>query len=537
MGHHLDEAAAALAQTGDVFQHSAYGKLWQGELSSAQGNFERAAADFSDSFQVSSLRPTARQGLMQALAALSLQVGKDPAKVEAQVNQLLAAYPKEPLLLAIGAELAARQGRFDQALKMLDRAEVLQPNSLLIVRAKAGVRLQMGQVEQALAEARRALQIDPQDVSSRLLAAQAELARNEPQAALASVERVLAGQPKLVVARLLGAEILRRLGRGEQAVANLQDLIAQEPDAFAAYILAADISEQQHHGEKALEILSAAQRRFPAQPLLGQQKIAVLCRLGRPGEAEKLADQLAGPKPQADLCLALGATFLDVKELNAARRWAEQGMALADKPRQSSAQLLLANIMLLQGRSSKDKTLLAQSRDYYRKVLDSQPENLLAANNLAWLLAVEFAQPEKAREVADQALAKTSAKRLPATVADTFAMVYRETGQLDTAQQIVDEALRRTPELAMLNFQAGLIYGLKHRDEAAGAALRKALKLGLPEEQAAKAEAEVRRLEAAAEQRRREAEAEQRRKEAARQARKPKSSEKSAEKGTVPQGG
>ena len=180
---------------------------------------------------------------------------------------------------------------------------------------------------------------------------------------------------------------------------------------------------------------------------------------------------------------------------------------------------------------------MAQSRDYYRKVLDSQPENLLAANNLAWLLAVDFAQPKKAREVADQTLAKTSAKRLPATVADTFAMVYRETGQLDTAQQIVNEALRRTPELAMLNFQAGLIYGLKHRDEAAGAALRKALKLGLPEEQAAKAAAEVRRLEAASEQRRREAEAEQRRKEAARQARKPKSSEKSAEKGTVPQGG
>ena len=137
---------------------------------------------------------------MQALAALSLQVGKDPAKVEAQVNHLLAAYPKEPLLLAIGADLAARQGRLDQALKMLDRAEVLQPNSLLIVRAKAGVRLQMGQVAQALAEARRALQIDPQDVSSRLLSAQAELANNEPQAALASVERVLAGQPKLVVA-------------------------------------------------------------------------------------------------------------------------------------------------------------------------------------------------------------------------------------------------------------------------------------------------------------------------------------------------
>ena len=99
----------------------------------------------------------------------------------------------------------------------------------------------------------------------------------------------------------------------------------------------------------------------------------------------------------------------------------------------------------MQGRRAKDKTLLAQSRDYYREVFDSQPENLLAANNLAWLLDIEFGQPEKAREVVDQALAKTPAKRLPASVADTFAAVYRETGQLDAAQQIIEEALRRAP--------------------------------------------------------------------------------------------
>ena len=190
MGHRLDEAAAALAQTGEGFQRSGLGKLWQGELSGARGDFERAATDFSDSLHVSSLQPAARQGLIQALAALSLQ--KDPAAVEAKVNQLLAAFPREPLLLAIGAELAARQGRFDQAMTMLDRADGLQANSLLIVRAKAATRLQMGQVEQALAEAKRALQIDPRDVPSQLLAAQADLARNKPEAALASVEQALA---------------------------------------------------------------------------------------------------------------------------------------------------------------------------------------------------------------------------------------------------------------------------------------------------------------------------------------------------------
>jgi tetratricopeptide (TPR) repeat protein len=540
MANRLNDAAAALAQTSEGFQRSGLGKLWQGEVSGAQGDFERAAADFTDSFQVGALRPMVRLDLVRALDALSRQKG--PAEVEAKVNQLLKAFPDEPLLLAIGAELAVRQGRFDQALNMLDRADALRPNSLLIVRAKAAIRLKMGEVDRARAEAQRALQIDPRDALSRLLVAQADLAANKPEAALASVEEMLTGEPGLVEAHILRAEILRRLGRASDAVADLQDLLVRDPKAFAAYILAADIYEEQQSGEKALEILRAAQKQFPTQPLLGEKEIAVLCRLGRADEAKKAASRLAGPKPDADLCLALGSIFLNGKDLTAARSWAEQGMAFADKPRQTEAKLLLANILLLQGRNARDKTLLAQSRDYYRTVVDSQPENLLAANNLAWLLAVEFSQPEKARAVVDQALARTSVKRLPPDVADTFAMVYRETGQLDAAQQIIDQALRLAPELAMLNFQAGLVYGSRHRDDAAQAALRKALNLGLPEEKAIQAEAELRRLAAAAEQRRRTAETERQRRaaeaerqrqaaqvererrEAARQPRKPKPS-------------
>jgi len=479
---------------GGGFQRSGLCKLWKGEVFSAEGDFERAAAEFSDSLHVSSLRPLARQRLAQALASLALQ--KDPATVEAKVNQLLAAFPQEPLLLLIGAELAARDGRFPRALTMLDQADRLQPNSLLVLDAKARTRLQMGEPKHALSELQRALRIDPRDVPSRLLAVRAHLACNQPGEALASVGQVLKIQPELVEARLDRAEILRRLGSGEEAVAELQDLLAQRPDAFAAYVLLAEIHEEQGKGVKALEVLRAGQRRFSENPPLLQKEIALLCRLGRAAEAEQVARRLAGPKPDADVCLALGATFLGGNELAAARRWAERGMALADNARQTSARLLLANISLAQGRRNKDKTLLAESRDYYRKVFEKQPENLLAANNLAWLLAAEFGQPEDARRVVDQALRKTSVKQLPASVADTFAMVYRETGQLDPAQQIVDEALRQSPDLAVLNFQAGLIYGQKQRLDTARSALQKALRLGLSAEQAAEAGAELRRLEA-----------------------------------------
>jgi tetratricopeptide (TPR) repeat protein len=493
LSHRLDDAAAALAQTSVRFQQSGLGKLWKGELSRAQGDFQAAAAEFADSFQVSALRPAARAGLVQALAML---LQKEPAAVEAQVSQLLANFPDEPLLLVIAAELALRQGRFEQGLSLLDRAERLQPNALLIAHAKARAWLQKGQPEHALQQVERALRADPRDLPSRFLAAEVHLARHDPRAALRQVEQVLAGRPELVDAQVLRAEILRRLGRAGEAVAQLDDLLARRPDAFAAYLLLAEIHDEQGNGAKALEVARLGQRQFPDQPTLRVKEVSVLCRLGRVAEAEEAAGQLGGPKPDADLCLALAAAFLGAGELPAARRWAEQAMALGDQSRQTPARLLLANISLVQGRRAKDKTLLAQSRDFYSQVFQAQPENLLAANNLAWLWASEFAEPAKAGEIVAQALRKTSTKQLPANVADTFAMVYRQTGQLDEAQQIVEEALRRTPDHAVLNFQAGLIYGRKQRADHARSAFQKAISLGLPAEQAAEAAAELQRLEA-----------------------------------------
>ncbi|MBN2577851.1 MAG: tetratricopeptide repeat protein [Pirellulales bacterium] len=495
MGRRIDAAAAALEQTGTGFQQSGLGKLWMGQLYSAQGNLEQAVTDFSDSFRVSAVRPMARQALFQAFLGL-LEQNQDLPAVEAKVKQLLAEYPQETFLLVIAAELAARQGRFPQALNLLDRANHLQPDLPFLLQAKARILLRMDQPARALTEVERALRIVPRDVPALLLAVQAHLAHNDPEAALKSVEQALAEQPELVESHLARAEILRRLDRSDEAVLELQDLLRRRPQVPPAYLLLAEIHEQEHREAQALEVLRAGLQQFPAQLPLCQKEITVLCRLGRTAEAEEAAGQMAGEKPDADLCLALGAGFLSGDELAGARRWAEQGLNLADKPRQTSARLLMANISLAQGRRTKDKTLMAESRDFYRQVFANQPENLLAANNLAWLLAEEFDQPDQARQVVDEALRKTSLKRLPASVADTFAMVYRKTGRLDGAQQIIDEALRQSPDLAVLNFQAGLIYGQKHRLETARSALQKALDLGLSEDQAVQAEAELQRLEA-----------------------------------------
>ena len=324
------------------------------------------------------------------------------------MNQLLASFPQEPVLLVIAAELAAQQGHFERTVTLLDRAESVQPNSILILDAKARARLRMGQPDRALEEVERALRIDPRDVPSRLLAAQVHLARNHPEQALPSVEQALAVQPESVEIHLLRAEVLRRVGLADEAIAELQDLVTRRKDILAAYSLLAEIYQEQRNDAKALEVLRAGRRQFADDPALGQKEIAVLCRLGRVEEAEQIAQRLAGPKPDADVCLALGATFLGGNELTAARRWAERGMALArpngrGKRRRGCCWPTSASCKAAAPRTRP----CWPSRATITARCFQQPENLLAANNLAWLLAAEFGQPDKAREVVDQALRKT----------------------------------------------------------------------------------------------------------------------------------
>jgi len=497
MRHQFDVAAAALGQMSAAAQSSGLLKLWKGEVASAQGDFVRAAAEYSESFQVNALRPYARPKLLQALAELLRQ--NNAAAAEAKVSELLKNFPNETWLLLAGSDVALRQGKYERAVALLDQAEKAQPNWLPVIYAKARVWCHQGRLSRALTEVERALQADPGHQPSLMLAAQVRLARNEPKAALALAERMLAAKRDSAEASLLRAEILRVLKRPDDAVRSLEQLIERQPGVVAAYGLLAEIHQPQD-AEKALEVLRLGLKKLPNHPLLRHREIGVLCALRRAAEAEKAAVALAGEKPDADTCLAIGLTFQQANELDAARRWAQQAMKLGDQSRQAAAQLLLGNISLSDGRRKKDKQLLAQARDHYAEVLKTQPGHLLAANNLAWLLAEEFGQPEAARDVVNRVLAKTSAKQLPATVADTFAMVYRKTGHLDGAQQLVEEVLRRSPEDSQMNFQAGLIYSQKRRPEAARKALEKALALGLPPEQAAEAEEALRRLEPAPEE-------------------------------------
>jgi tetratricopeptide (TPR) repeat protein len=149
--------------------------------------------------------------------------------------------------------------------------------------------------------------------------------------------------------------------------------------------------------------------------------------------------------------------------------------------------MLLGEACLRQGQVSGDKVLLSEAREHYATVLKDQPQNLVAANNLAWLLVEELNEPDEALRLVRSIRDQMPEERLPVSMLDTFIAVYRKLGLMNEALLLAETALARHPEAALLHYQAGFIYADLGRMTEAKASLDRALALGLPADRASTA--------------------------------------------------
>ncbi|HEX2082879.1 MAG TPA: tetratricopeptide repeat protein [Xanthomonadaceae bacterium] len=97
--------------------------------------------------------------------ALSWERRDDIARAEADLRKILVAEPENVAALnALGYTLADRTTRYEEALRLIDRARVAEPDNAAIIDSYGWVLYRLGRNEEALAELRRAygLQKDPE---------------------------------------------------------------------------------------------------------------------------------------------------------------------------------------------------------------------------------------------------------------------------------------------------------------------------------------------------------------------------------------
>lgn len=270
--------------------------------------------------------------------------------------------------------------------------------------------------------------------------------------AKASIEQILKqGRAPAVVFQSAAFRTLERDYSG--ALANVDELLKLHPTDVNTLDLMMQIYEAQHNVSKGIERISqlatAHRDSAPLQNLLGQW----YRRTGNAGAARSAFEATKSVDPHfisADLSLA----EMDIREgRNAAARQRLDGIVEA-YPTDTTA-------LLLSARADEQAGDSAAAIRRYRAVIAIDSSNLIALNNLAFLMAPN--DPDEALKYAQQAAELAPAE---ATIQDTLGWIFYRKGLATVAVQHLKAAVDNEPT-PRRQFHLGMTY-LKTGNREAG---------------------------------------------------------------------
>ena len=299
-----------------------------------------------------------------------------------------------------------------------------------------------GQQQQDKAEAdfRQALKLDPKNWGAMLELAQLKLSEKKTAEARPLLEEALAinSSSSRATGLLVSTYLMEK--QPQKGLSLLQAQIAKSPQNGEMYVQLSEVQMQLGDVNGALD---SAQKAVQLSPRNEQAVVAVT------------RAQLAHGEP--------------VKAIDSWQNW------LKTHSQDAQAYAILGTLQQQQG--DKDKAI-----ESYKKALSLQPEQPVAANNLAYLM-IDGGQN------ADVALsyAQTARRILPnsPSTADTLAWVYYAKGTYTSARDLLEEAAKQAPEDASIQYHLGMTYRKLADSSNAELHLKKAVALS-PDSQSGK---------------------------------------------------
>jgi putative PEP-CTERM system TPR-repeat lipoprotein len=317
----------------------------------ARGDLNAAETDIRS---ILSIAPTNMMAEIN-LAQFALRKGqKDTA--EAALKQAVAAHPKEPLPVLILASLEMQQGRFDDANAAVTGLLTRVPDNPNGIAMRAEIQMASGKLDEAVRTLRDLGRAQPKSPEIQILLAAALSKSGERQEAVDAYQRALELSPSSHAAHL-GLIQLALANKDEAAaLAAAQNYTEKQPGPLSAETLASTYVSLNKIGD-AVNVLLRTQEKYPNSATL----VSLTALLRAQGNAAKADSMLSDwiEKHAADVNV----------------RMAYAGAQMRGDPAAAEIQ--------------------------YRAVLQVQPYNAAALNNLAWLLQKK--KPEEALTYAERA--------------------------------------------------------------------------------------------------------------------------------------
>ena len=414
--------------------------LLKGDIPAATRSFEAALAKDANFY------PS-----IASLAAIDLGNGKADA-ARKRFEDLITAQPKNYLPLLALAELSARTGGTQaDVLKLMRDAVKASPGDSAPNLALINQLLGLGEGKQALAAAQVAAAALPLDLDVMQALGRAQIAAGDGSQAVATAKKLAALQPTNPMHQMLLADALLASRDNLGAAQALRQALEITPDLLQALAGQVTLALLDRRPQDGLSLARAIQRKEP--------RLALGYSLEGDVEASRNGWDAAAAGYRQALQRA-AAPEVAIKLHGALRRAGKSADAdrvagdwLRANPKDSAFHFYLGDLL----RAGNDA---AGAESHYRKVLEQQPNNPMALNNVAWLLA-------KQGKPGAVAMAEKANAMLPdnSALMDTLAAALAAENQLPQAIEVQARAVARNPGDPGLKLSLARLYA-KEGDKA-----------------------------------------------------------------------
>ena len=395
-------------------------QVMKGDLAAGRKAFEAALA----------LQPTYFPAASNLAALDERQDKADDARK--RFEAVLAADPKNTqALLALAQHAIRHGGSKEQVRQYLDRARSANPDALAPVAALAAWHLDNGAPRDAVALLQDALAKQPDRPELLELLASAQARAGDRDQALQTYDRLVRSAPASAPLQMRVGEARLNLRDDAGALAAFRRAVELAPKAIEPRVALAAMMARRGNKAEARQLAASLRKDFPSNPaglLLEGDFASADQKWGEAIDAYRKADAVARtPQGTMRLHQALLRAGRDGEAEAALRGY------LKDAPDDLSMRLYGAEQSLGRKRWS-------DAAEQYRAVLERQPRNLVALNNLAW--ALHQLKDPKAREVAEQAF---SLAPKSAPIVDTLGVINAEGGDAARGVELLRQAVTLAP--------------------------------------------------------------------------------------------
>ncbi|MDR0870342.1 MAG: tetratricopeptide repeat protein [Planctomycetaceae bacterium] len=395
--------------------------------------------------------------LLHALALIDL---KQLDKASEELHKILEQEPGNERAFDLALGLLCDQGKFDDALKLLDTVDKGSKNTENILK-RVQILTQMGKQSDAVKYLDQLREQQPENIRILHLRSLIHFDNKDYDNALKDIEAAIRIEPNNGLYLFHKARILAVSEREDDAVKILNDILQNEPQNIEAALLKIQILSSRKKVDEAVAVVETLEKQQPNNERWMMLKISVYADGDKFDKALELVDKWIKEKPDDEKRQILKAQiYVDKKDYDKARSIAEElhkkypdkdnitvlliGILSSQKKNKEAVKLMEPllkkepeNIAFLRVQSQ----LLISTNQHneaikmLEKIIKIVPKDETSINNLSWILSTSpvdiVRDGKRALELALKASELTGYKK--AYILSTLAAAYAETGDFDKA--------------------------------------------------------------------------------------------------------